>query len=178
MDTRDGRRERILLAEDDAAMRDLLTATLRSEGYKVVPARSGSEALERLGSARLGHRRYDAIVSDIRMPGPSGLDVLSGLRAAGERLPIVLITAFGSDATHARALRLGASAILDKPFLLETLVAVVDEVLHRDDPGSCHACGAAADLCSANRRLGLHWCADCWDGANAVPEDRELGVGD
>lgn len=133
MDARHHHRERILIAEDDAAMRDLIAATLRWEGYRVVATRNGIEALERLGSAVLGHDRYAAIVSDICMPGPSGLDVLSGLRAAGERVPIVLITAFGTNETYAHAMELGASAILAKPFRLETLVTVLADLLDRPE---------------------------------------------
>lgn len=180
METRQAHRERILLAEDDAAMRELLAAALRFEGYQVVPARNGVEALERLGSATLGHRHYDAIVSDIRMPGPSGLDMLSGLRAAGLKLPIVLITAFGSDQTIVRAMHLGASAVLNKPFLLETLVGVLEDVLGARDQreARCHACGAHAALCSVDRHGRFAWCADCWELATRSPDDLELGVGD
>jgi CheY-like chemotaxis protein len=178
MEARHSHRERILLAEDDNAMRELLMVTLRSEGYRVVPARSGLEALERLGSAVLGHGHYDAIVSDIRMPGPSGLQVLSGLRAAGEKLPIVLITAFGSNATHARAMALGASAILDKPFMLETLVSVLAEIFEQRAPRRCHACRQLAEPCSADRDGHLTWCVECREQVSASPDDRELGVGD
>ena len=129
MAERRAHRPRILVAEDDPAMRQLLASALRWEGYHVVAVRSGKELLDRLGSATLSHHGYDAIVSDIRMPGPSGLDVLWGLRSGHDETPIILITAFGSEETHARAKEHGATAILDKPFVIESLLGLVAQLM-------------------------------------------------
>lgn len=129
-DPEDAHRVRILLAEDDLAMRQLLVTALRWEGYRVVSAKNGFELLDVLASALLRREAFDLIVSDIRMPGPSGLEVLRGVRDASFRPPpVILITAFGSSDTHARAADLGAAAVLDKPFLLEELIRVVSRIL-------------------------------------------------
>jgi DNA-binding response OmpR family regulator len=144
MDELRAHRPRILVAEDDAAMRQLLAVALRSEGYHVVAVHDSRELLEKLGSATLSHHGYDAIVSDIRMPGPSGLEVLRGLRAARDRTPVVLITAFGSEETHARAAEIGASAILDKPFALEDLLGLVAQLLPEAPAAAEAAAGSGA----------------------------------
>lgn len=112
---------RVLLAEDDAALRRLLADKLRKDGYVVEEAESGLELLTRLGIQR---GAFDLVISDIRMPGVSGLEVLEGLRNGYEpgswAIPVILITAFGDPETHAEAARLGA-VIFDKPFDVDDL---------------------------------------------------------
>jgi DNA-binding NtrC family response regulator len=72
--------------------------------------------------------RFVAIVSDVRMPGATGLVVLEGVQLFDELPPMILITAFGDKETHAEAHRLGAAATLDKPFAASELLAKVREV--------------------------------------------------
>ena len=122
---------RILVAEDDRAMRKLIAGTLRRDGHRVTEAASGRDALERLGNAihEGGVRFYDLVISDIRMPGPSGLELLAGLRAGDWSVPVILITAFGDAETHRHARRLGAVSVLDKPFNLELLSWLVRRLL-------------------------------------------------
>lgn len=122
------RRLRVLLAEDDHEMRQLLAASLTKEGYEVITVADGGQLLEKIGSQLLNPTHQppvDVIVSDIRMPHRSGLDVLAGLRRSDWATPFVLITAFGDAETHAEADRLGAAAILDKPFELSDLKTVI-----------------------------------------------------
>lgn len=119
----------ILIAEDDHGMRLLVSTVLRWEGYRVHEARDGHDLLERLGSAMLAGDRYDAVVSDVRMPGRSGLDVLRGLSKVERRTPFILVTAFGDEALHESARTLGAFRVVDKPFALETLVDTIRELL-------------------------------------------------
>src|SRR5215468_2968896 len=96
------RRPCVVLAEDDREMRMLVATTLRRAGWDVIEARDdGTDCV---------------IVSDIRMPGMSGLDALERLRDIGWVGGIILITAFGDEATHARAHEMGANTVLDKPF--------------------------------------------------------------
>ncbi len=122
---------RILLAEDDGDMRQLLAKTLRADGLTVIEVGSGTELLDRLASMLLhGKEGFDLIVSDVRMPGKSGLEVLGGLRRSDWSVPVVLITAFGDDELHAEASRLGAT-LLDKPFELERLRRLIRETLAR-----------------------------------------------
>ena len=125
-------RKRILLAEDDADLRFLLAAALAMDGHQITQAADGTEVLEQL-AATLGEpypvAGFDLIISDVRMPGWSGLDVLAGLKQYPVVPPVVLITAFGGERLHAAARRLGAVATLDKPFDLYQLRAIVDATL-------------------------------------------------
>jgi DNA-binding response OmpR family regulator len=115
----------ILLAEDDSEMRALIAAMLAGDGYLVIEARDGQELLVAIERLKAGSVRPAMVVSDVRMPGYSGLDLLAILRCASWTLPVVLITAFGDEDTHAEARELGAIAVLDKPFDLDDLRAVV-----------------------------------------------------
>lgn len=111
-------RPRILLAEDDTELRQLLCSVLRRDGFEVLEARDGSELLALIGRqiASRGQQGFNLIVSDIRMPGFTGLSILAGLRRADWPTPVMLITAFGDSQTHREAQRLGAAAVFDKPF--------------------------------------------------------------
>lgn len=112
----------VFVAEDDAEMRALITAALEADGYAVVAASDGRDLLARLETDR---ERVGVIVSDVRMPGYSGLDLLAIVRCASWAVPVILITAFGDEETHAEARELGAVTVLDKPFDLDDLRAAV-----------------------------------------------------
>jgi DNA-binding response OmpR family regulator len=118
---------RILLAEDDREMRHILAWELRLAGYDVVEAQNGVQLLDLLESSIIQARLFsvDMIISDIRMPGVSGLRVLEDLRRHDAHTPVVLITAFGDQQTHAEARRLGAAAVFDKPFDVDEFCAAV-----------------------------------------------------
>jgi DNA-binding NtrC family response regulator len=114
------RQVRILLAEDDAAMRSLLAATLRGEGYDVTAVATANEVIGRLPA--------DLVISDQRMPGLSGLDLLEAIRAFDFHVPVILISAFPNRELHLEARRLGAYMVLEKPFQLDDFVAAVKSV--------------------------------------------------
>lgn len=121
----------ILIAEDDEDTRTLLAEILRGDGYRVEEAASGPD-LARAIANRLETRRavpLDLIVADVRMPGMSGLQVLDALRAVDWATPVVVMTAFGDDDVRAEALRLGAIAVLQKPFEMDDLRTVVRRAL-------------------------------------------------
>jgi CheY-like chemotaxis protein len=126
-------RPRILLAEDDAEMRELITSELEHAGYEVVPCRDGMQLLDCVSSIRTDDDPldFDLIVSDIRMPGVDGLSLLEGLRQWAELRPLqmILMTAFGDESIHRRARELGAVAVFDKPFQMVDLLAKVAEIL-------------------------------------------------
>lgn len=124
---------RILLLEDDPAMRDLLQAVLEDAGYRVQCGRSTAPLVDRIaaGARREDDPNFDLVVSDIRMPGRTGLEVLEGIRRHDFLQPVILITAFGSREVHAEAARLGAS-ILDKPFEMAQLVELARELCPPD----------------------------------------------
>jgi DNA-binding response OmpR family regulator len=121
---------RILLAEDDDEMRLLLGEALEEAGYEVNETEDGATALASLRAlARHGIGMPDALVLDVRMPGTSGVDVLTELRAAGWQTPVILISGFGDEALRASALRLGAAAMLEKPFDFDELAMALSVVL-------------------------------------------------
>lgn len=119
----------VLIADDDDAMRSLLRTSFRRRGFEVAECRDGRELKSRLQSEAQGLPTPSLIVSDLRMPGVSGLDVLHWLGRARLDIPFILITAFGDPQTHKRAKALGAAAVVDKPFELEDFHAKVAEVL-------------------------------------------------
>jgi DNA-binding response OmpR family regulator len=123
---------RVLLAEDDRELRHLLAAGLRRHGYVVIEAATGFELLDRLDDLARRDETVDLIVSDVRMPGPTGLVAVEGLRygssLASAATPVILITAFGDVATHAEARRLGA-VVLHKPFDIDDFHAFAASML-------------------------------------------------
>ena len=125
----------ILLADDDAAMRGMLGTWLRRQGFEVDECSDGKELIDRLQEARDGSRAPDLVVSDLRMPGLSGFDVLHWIRASLPAVPLILITAFGDTQTHRRAEELGAAAIVDKPFDLQEFHDHVSRVLSSNPNG-------------------------------------------
>jgi len=124
-------RGRILVADDDADLRRLVTWTLRKEGYEVVEAADGMEFIDCLEATAWNPacRPFDAIVSDVKMPGLSGLDLLALFRCTVLTTPIILMTAFADAETRSEAEALGATALLDKPLDLATLRAAVARAL-------------------------------------------------
>jgi CheY-like chemotaxis protein len=130
---------RVLVAEDDAEMRAMLTASLRAQGLEVAVACDGFELRERLVSL---DDVPDLIVSDVQMPGWTGLAALRWLSMNRPEVPVVLITAFGGPKIRARARQLGAVAVFDKPVDLgELLDAVLCLALFPEPAGS--RCGVA-----------------------------------
>lgn len=113
---------RVLLAEDDDAFRQLVSIALQLDGFEVVEARDGHELRDRLAAASSTQDEpYALIISDVRMPMATGLDVLETFRQTDGTTPVILMTAFGDDAVHDEAERLGAEAVFDKPFDLADL---------------------------------------------------------
>jgi CheY-like chemotaxis protein len=115
---------RILLAEDDLQMRYLITRNFEHAGFEVIGAANGLEALALIAEALISEppERFSLIISDVRMPGYSGLQLLASTRDDVVSQPVILITAFGTPETHAHAKRLGAFAVFDKPFDIDDLV--------------------------------------------------------
>jgi DNA-binding response OmpR family regulator len=126
------RRMRILLAEDDDEMRHLLAGALRRDGYEIMEASDGIEAVGYLYPLALGGTTTappDLIITDIRMPGWTGIRVLQMVRAGHVPTPVILITAFGAPETHAEARHLGAAAVFDKPFDMDAVRAAVRKLV-------------------------------------------------
>ena len=123
-------RKRILVIEDDEEMRSLLKDFMEEEGFEVQTIDNGSEAFRKLMK-----ELFDLIITDIRMPGLSGLDVLPGIRKLQPEAPILVITAFGSGEVCRKALERGATAYLEKPIHLINLRRLISEMLSLKEKG-------------------------------------------
>lgn len=125
------RPKRVLVAEDDAAMRELLLLVLRERGYAVDCVSDGAQMMRVLAERRPDGalaEPFDLIVTDVRMPGASGLDAIDQLRREGGLTPVIAVTAFPHDATRNRAQRLEIR-LLAKPFDLDSLRTAVEAAL-------------------------------------------------
>lgn len=116
----------ILIVDDDPRITNLLRRVLAYEGYSVAVAPSGDEALK-----RTLERPPDLVVLDVMLPGLDGLEVARRLRAAGDRVPILMLTARDAIADRVKGLETGADDYLVKPFAPEELVARVKALLRR-----------------------------------------------
>ncbi len=109
---------KILVVDDEASMRVTLAANLELEGFDVVEAKSGTEAL-----AILEKNTFDVLLSDVRMPGMNGVELFRKARERRPDLPVVLMTAFAVEGLIDEAIQEGVYTILPKPFDLERVVA-------------------------------------------------------
>jgi two-component system response regulator AtoC len=116
--------KRVLVVDDDRRMRRTLQVLIESMGLESSGAAGGEEACEQLGKAR-----FDLVLTDLKMPGTSGLDLLEQMRAEHPTLPVVLITAYGTIQTAIEAMRKGASDYVLKPFDNDNLKLVIGRAL-------------------------------------------------
>jgi two-component system, NtrC family, response regulator AtoC len=107
---------RILIVDDEATIRASLLEALAADGYDTDSAESGEEAL-----ARCHATAYDLVVTDLKLPGVSGLEILQALRNQGKQTPVIMMTAYGDVDTAVSAMRLGAYDFIPKPFKLNIL---------------------------------------------------------
>ncbi len=118
------KRIRILVVEDDSEMLALVREHLEGEGYAVVGAGLGAEAIARLRSGE-----FDVVLTDLRLPDGDGMEVLRAARQDRRELPVILFTAFGSIETAIQAIRQGAFDYVTKPFALEEISLLVSRAL-------------------------------------------------
>lgn len=117
-------REKILIADDDYLMRDLLADILEKEEYEVTQAEDGIEALEYIR----GRGDFDLVILDIMMPGLGGLEVLEKIRESS-KVPVLLLTALGDSKSEVEGFRKGACDYVSKPFHGEVLLARIRAAL-------------------------------------------------
>src|SRR5690349_9929394 len=120
---------RVLVADDDRAIRESLARALELEGYAVVPAADGVEAL-----SLVRRESFDALVVDVMMPGVDGLAVCRVLRGDGDHTPILMLTARVETPDRVAGLDAGADDYLPKPFELDELLARLRALLRRAAP--------------------------------------------
>jgi len=118
---------KILVVDDERAVRESLRRALELEGYEIELAGDGSEALYRLES----NEEPDAMILDVLMPGVDGLEVCRRLRGSGSRLPVLMLTARTEVEDRVAGLDAGADDYVTKPFALEELLARVRALLRR-----------------------------------------------
>ncbi len=119
--------QRILVVDDEASIRDLCARVLTRSGFKVTMASTGEDAVRRLQD-----EPFDLVISDIRMPGISGMDVLVMAKTLHPSIAVILITGFGTSEVVERANQSGADRILAKPFNALELLAMVRKIFLKD----------------------------------------------
>jgi two-component system, OmpR family, response regulator MprA len=124
---------KILVVDDERAVRESLRRALELEGYEIELAADGQEALQLLGTN--GDAQPDAVILDVLMPGVDGLEVCRRLRRSGNRVPVLMLTARDEIENRVAGLDAGADDYVTKPFALEELVARVRALLRRVSPG-------------------------------------------
>ena len=120
----------ILLVEDKESMAQMIMTAVRSEGYEVVWASNGKE-----GMTKLKERRFDLVVSDLKLPFYSGLEILSKVKETQPMVPVILMTAFGSIETAVKAVKEGAFDFITKPFEPDHLLLLIKKAARPPWPG-------------------------------------------
>lgn len=117
-------RPRVLVADDEASIRELLSKTLALAEYDVDLAHDGRAALERLRIIP-----YDLLITDLKMPGTDGLTVIKEARRLKPDIPVIIITGYSTEASAIEALNLGVSGYLTKPFRVPRVLAAAAKAL-------------------------------------------------
>jgi DNA-binding NtrC family response regulator len=118
----------VLLADDEDTLRDNLAQVLSEEGFRVIPCRDGTQAIKALRQAHV-----DAIVTDLRMPGVTGMDLILQARKLAPQAAIIVLTAFGQVETAVEAMKNGVSEYICKPLILDEVVFKVKRALAREE---------------------------------------------
>ncbi len=117
-------RKKILIIEDDEAMRALLKDLLDEEGFSTGSVSNGFDALQ-----NLIEESFDLIITDIQMPGLTGLDILPRIKKLQPQVPVIVITAFGSEELCRRSVEKGATGYLEKPIHINKLRTMIREMV-------------------------------------------------
>lgn len=122
---------KVYVIDDDEAMRDSLSFLLDSSGFEVMLFDNAERFLDALPGLEFG-----CVVSDVRMPGVDGIELLKRLKAEGSRFPIVMMTGHGDVPLAVEAMKLGAVDFLEKPFEDDRLTAMIDQAIHQAEPAA------------------------------------------
>ena len=118
----------ILIVDDEKSMRDFLKILLTKEGYEVIIAGDGNQAL-----SALGKNSVDLVISDIRMPGMGGLELLAKVKDESDDIPVIMITAFASPNDAVQAMKSGAYDYISKPFNVDEIKSVIYTATNRTE---------------------------------------------
>ncbi len=131
----ESRAARILVVDDEESIRDLLKLVLTGEGYSVVTASGGEEAIGYLEA-----QRFDLVITDLVMPTVNGVEVLRAAKRIAPNFPVIVITGYPSVETVTKLVRLGAGDYLTKPFNIDVVLVTVAKLLEMGrmsgEPGS------------------------------------------
>ncbi len=119
---------KILVVDDDPVVGKSFDRVLSGKGYAVITAQNGEEALH-----KLANENYDAVFTDIKMPGMSGIEVAQKIKAAKPWLPVVIVTGYSTDAYRAAAEAAGVSGFLQKPLSPEMIAGSAEKAMHEAD---------------------------------------------
>ena len=158
-------RQRILVIEDDAAIRRGIVDALHFEGYVTSTAADGRQGMNLALEVEC-----DLVLLDLVLPGPSGLEILRAVREARPTLPVIILTALGDESDRVQGLRLGADDYVVKPFSVSELIARIEAVLRRSpqrptDVSEAPIPGGVVDF--ARCEVRFH------DGQREILSDRE-----
>ncbi|MCK4419101.1 sigma-54-dependent Fis family transcriptional regulator [Candidatus Aerophobetes bacterium] len=115
---------KILVVDDEAKMRRVLQIILQKEGYEAVTAKDGREALQKAEK-----ENFDLVLTDMKMPGLSGIDLLKRIRESDEEIPVIMVTAYGTVETAVKAMKEGAHDYLLKPFEKDEMKIIIANAL-------------------------------------------------
>ena len=119
-------KKKILVVDDEQNSREGLTKILIKEGYEVVAAEGGEDAL-----VEAKKQDFDLIITDLRMPEITGIDVLEKIRAKKPDIGVIIVTAYGEVNSYLKAMTLGAFEYLNKPIKLDELRRVISKALNQ-----------------------------------------------
>ena len=125
-------KEHILVVDDEQNMRNTLAFILETANYQVTTAAEGREALEEILAARENGRPVDLLITDFRLPGLTGLQLIDELNYLKIEIPVLVITAYGNRALFLELRRTGCADYLDKPFDYKELVKRVDSLVGKN----------------------------------------------
>lgn len=117
---------KILVADDEAMMRNLILKILETQGYRVSVVSSGDEALEMLKA-----EKYDLLMTDVKMPGMTGFDLLKQVKVEWPEMAVIIMTGYGDAYSVKEALLLGADEYLSKPFKSQEVTLIVERAYWR-----------------------------------------------
>ena len=148
LDGSEHRRTTVLVIEDEESYRQALASGLDGEGFDVALAADGFEGLR-----LITERQPDIVLLDMLLPGMNGIDVCRKIRAISS-VPVIMVSAVDSELDVVLGLELGASGYVTKPFRLRELVARMNAILRRAQPGASHLAGVPAESISRTGTVG------------------------